>query len=191
MPGMGKGESNRWPPGFEPKVFATKRLAGQVMAAGAESASHMVDTFSSWMLGGFGAVMALLLANIPKLSPVIPIATFRRAGEIYIVAAALGVIEKFLALWIGGMSKAEAVGADLGKDIDPANFDMALYLETVKKGFYWPGRWLVNRFIAAFARGDIAYASRVALKATQWQGLIAVIEAGLVTISAAVIVSAL
>lgn len=188
---METGDSNRLLQGFEPKAFATNRLAGKVMTAGAETASHMADAFSNWMLAGFGAVMALLLGNLVKLSSIIPLATFRRAAEIYIAAALLGVIEKFLALWIGGIAKAGEVGADLGENIDPGNFDLGLYFETTKRGFYWPGCWVINRVFAAFARGEIAYVPRVALKAAQWQGLIALIEAVLVMVSAAVIVSAL
>lgn len=36
------------------------------MAAGAETTSRLADTFSNWMLGGFGAVLALLLSNLDK-----------------------------------------------------------------------------------------------------------------------------
>lgn len=63
----------------------------------------------------------------------------RRAGEIYIVAAALGAVEKLLALWSGGMAKALAVGAELGKDIDPKNFDIDVYYANARQGLLWMG----------------------------------------------------
>lgn len=161
------------------------------MAAGAEATSELADRFSNWMLGGFGAALALILANLDKLSSTIPIADVRRAGEIYVAAAALGVIEKLLALWAGGMAKGFTAGLELGKGVDPKNFDIDVYHESARKGFLRMGRWFLDRQIAALARGDITFVPRMALKAAQAQGALALIEAVLVVIAAAVIISSL
>ncbi len=178
-------------PELSQREFRTSLLAGRVMAAAAESVSRMADGFSNWMLGGFGAVLALLLANVDRLSSIITVATLRRAGLIYVVAAALGVAEKIMALWCGGAAKGAATGAQLTKDFDQVDLDLSLYINTTERGLLRIWRWLFKRALAALANGDITYIERTALKTAQWQVVVVALEAVLVVIAATVLVSSL
>lgn len=174
--------------GLEPRALPALHLAAKVMARSAEIASEVGDSFSNWLLGGFGAVLALLLANLDKLTSIIPLTNIRVSGRIYIVAAVLALFEKLLALWAGGFSKGHSLGTELAREVDPQAIDFRIYLETSRKAIFPPMRWVLDRQLAASARGDITSVPRMALRLTQVQLVVVFIQAGLIVAAAAVIV---
>ncbi len=48
------------------KSLTTLIFSGKVLSVAAQSVSESVDSFSGWLLAGFGAFLALLFANIDK-----------------------------------------------------------------------------------------------------------------------------
>jgi hypothetical protein len=64
---------------LDPRALRTMVFAGEVLSMSAQNLSEGVDSFSGWIIGGFGAVLALLLGRYRGSAkcPLQPIVTVR------------------------------------------------------------------------------------------------------------------
>jgi hypothetical protein len=171
----------------DPKSLTTLIFTGKVLSVAAQSVSESVDSFSGWLLAGFGAFLALLLANIDKLRGFIEISALRHAARFYFAAAILGVFAKLLGLMVTSATKGKSGASELTPDA--GDIDLDLYLETAQRAFFPHARWFLKRLVArALEQGDLTYIDRMWMKCAQVQSLIVMVEAVLVLIAGGMIV---
>ena len=149
-------------------------LSGKVMAIAAQSLSEGVETFSSWVLAGFGAVLGLLLANLDKLKEFISVVAVRHAAWVYFVAATLGLFGKLIAHVVVSGAKGAAASGELAKGVE--DIDLNLYLETTGRAFFPPARWMLKRLITKALQGDLTYSQRLWLRCAQVQSMLSIVE---------------
>jgi len=160
------------------ELLQEKLLASSTFALGAGNLSAAIDTFANWLLGGFGAGLALLLANIDKMQGYIATNAIRRAGLLFLAAVIVGTVEKLFALVITTASKGYAAGREMGAGV--TGIDLQQYFKESERAFYFPARWFAARSFRKVAQGDIVALPRALLRAAQIQTWIALAEAGLI-----------
>lgn len=69
-------------------------LAQRTLNAMTGRVSEAMSTFSSWLLGGFGATFALLLANIASVSQYVSISHIRFALFCFVAGLLLAIIAR-------------------------------------------------------------------------------------------------
>lgn len=62
---------------------------------GALVSSAIIDKSSTWLLAGTGATVALMIANLDKLVPILGATTFRDSIYILVISAFLGFLAKY------------------------------------------------------------------------------------------------
>ena len=165
-------------------------LAAKILTTAAQRSSAAMDTFSSWLLVGFGAAFALILANMDSVTKFIPFAHLKSGAILYLASALLAVADKFLASFVAAGTGSASDGDALARDLESrgARVDLPELLREVQKGLMWP--WsLIARYMAdSTLAGDHAVAGRVHTKASQFQGYVVLVQALLCIVSAAVVV---
>jgi hypothetical protein len=174
-----------------PKIEFVKEklLVSDVFAHSAANLSPAIDSFASWILGGFGAGLALLLANLDKVQHFIDVSTIRRAGLLFLAAIVVGIVEKLLALVVTTASRNFAAGRTIGAKFE--GIDIQAYFREAEKGFFIPARWLAARSFKKLLSGDLAAMPRAIIRLAQVQIWIALAEAALIVRAIYTIVHAL
>jgi hypothetical protein len=165
-------------------------LAGQLLTRAAGRASEALDKFSGWMLAGFGAAFALVLANIQTVSKFVPVASLRGGALFLLVAIMVGVLQKYLASIV---ASAAAAGAD-GEALGQANADgvkFTVVFDQMELATLYPLRWAVKYAFRKAANGDVAVAGRMCFVVAQIQGGLVAVESVLALTAAAMVVGAL
>lgn len=159
-----------------------KVLAGNLLTAGAGKAAAVIDSFVSWLLAGFGAALALLVGNIAEIIRYLPLTTIKRASFLFMVSAALAIVEKYLASRVIGAAETAAIAAEAGKRIadDKVTIDFAIVFGELRKATFTPMRWLVDRGLDRVEKGDLAASGRSFARQVQLQALLSLVVAGLV-----------
>jgi hypothetical protein len=180
---------------IDPRALRTMLFTSKLLLTSAQNLSDSVDSFSGWIIGGFGAVIALLLSNIDKLRGIIGVSTMRHAASIYIAAAILGVIGKVLALMVASATKGISDATALAYGAEAEGIDLDLYRETAQRALLPHSLWMLKKLqMKAFPGefiGDLHYVDRFWFKCAQTQALIALIEAILVLVAAGTIILSL
>jgi|SRR5690348_6541728 hypothetical protein len=167
--------------------------AGQLLIVAAQKVSASFDSFSGWLLAGFGAALALFIANLDAISDHIDSYSIRYAAGLFLASAVLAVLQKLLAMFVAGGTAAGVAGAAMGKDLADRGIDLdvATFFEETKKALYWPGTIFASRAFKKAQSGDFAGPGRMYVKISQFQALIVVIQASLSLAAAAVVVCGL
>jgi hypothetical protein len=136
-------------PGINPKValdpkkyLATQRVAGQALIAAAHSLCEGLDSFSAFILTGFGAFLALALANIEKIKDFVPVQVLKQASMCFAaVAVGIGAVVKLLTSLIIANSKARSKAWSLAVEIeqrsDIKSPDVNSYFQLVDRVLYF------------------------------------------------------
>ena len=90
-------------------------FANSLLTVGAGKSSAVLDSFVSWLLGGFGAALALVLSNLDSIAPFVPIEAIKSSATIFMVAVVVGVVEKYLAAIVTGGAESAAAGREIGE----------------------------------------------------------------------------
>lgn len=170
-----------------------KVFLNSLLVAGAGKSSAAIDNFASWLLAGFGAALALLLSNMDSLTSALPLGCLKAASVFFIIAAGIGVVEKFLAVTISGAVEASEVGASIGEKAASLNLDLDItyVFSEAKAASYPPMRWLLARMLDKAERGDLAAPGKFFTHCVQVQAVLALIEAVLILFAAATIIRSL
>lgn len=165
-------------------------FAGQILNIATQKVSSSFDTFSGWLVAGFGAALTLFIANLDTVSKFASLASIKSASFFFLASALLAVIDKLLASFVAAGTAAAIEGAALGKDIAEREIEIdvaRLFFET-EKALFWPGKLLARRALSKAQSGDFAGPARLYTKVAQLQVLIVLIQAILSLIVAVVIV---
>lgn len=167
--------------------------AGQLLIVAAQKVSASFDSFSGWLLAGFGATLTLFIANLDSLSGYIDFSSVRCAAGLFLLSAVLAVFQKLLAMFVAGGTAAGVAGAAMGKDLAnrSVDLDITTFFEETTKALYWPGTVFARRAFKEARSGDFAGPGRMYAKISQLQALTVLIQASLSLAAAAVIVCGL
>jgi hypothetical protein len=130
----------------DPKSLRTLIFTGKCFRSQLKTQAK-ADSFSGWLLAGFGAVLALFFANIDKLKGIIETSVLRHAAGVYFATAVLGVAAKIIGLMVTSARKGKSGASALTSDAD--DIDINLYLESAQ------GRCRPRRIVTAPARASI------------------------------------
>jgi len=165
-------------------------LANQLLTRVARHGSRELDSFSGWMLGGFGAAFALLLANIEQVSRLIRVENVRAGGLVFLVAILLGVMQKSLASVVASTSAAALEGEALGFQAAAAgaDVDIQVLFREFERATLFPFRWVVRRSLQKVVQGDLAAGGRMCVQMSQLQGWVVSFESLLALAAALILV---
>ena len=96
-------------------------LANRLLTIMASRVSENLATFSSWLIGSFAGILALLIANLGDVSAVLPAKAIGTSASTFLFAVGLHVVQRYLAALVAGSAivtrEAEALPTP-----DPLNF---------------------------------------------------------------------
>jgi hypothetical protein len=75
-------------------IHQTKLVAAQTLSIAAQKMSAALDSFSSWLVAGFGATLALLIANLDTVSSFIIGGTIKCSAVLFLVSACFACVAK-------------------------------------------------------------------------------------------------
>lgn len=165
-------------------------LAGQVLTLATQRVSSSFDTFSGWLVGGYGAALALFIANLDTASTFVSVASIKSAAFFFIASAILAVIAKLLAAFIAAGTTAAIEGAMLGRDLAEreVEIDLARFFTEAEKALFWPTNLLARQAFSKAQSGNFSGPGRMYTKVAQFQALVVVVQAVLSLVAAVVIV---
>jgi hypothetical protein len=168
-------------------------LAGQLLIVATQKVSSSFDTFSGWLAAGFGAALALFIANLESISKFATLSSIKSASLLFLVSAVLAVIDKLLASFIAAGTAAAIEGAALGRDIAErqVQIDVTTFFAETEKALFWPASLFARRAFTKAQAGDFAGPGRMYTKVAQLQAFAVIIQAGLSLAAAVIIVRGL
>jgi hypothetical protein len=156
------------------------------------TASSLLDSFSGWLLGGFGATSALLVSQYDSVSKHIDPQIIHRFLVLFLWALIFGICQKYLAMIIASSSQSSAIGREMG-DKAAANsipLDFEIIFSEMEKSIIQPGRWFVRRSFAKAKNGDLVSGARNFTRLMQLQGFLGLVQAILILVAISKIASA-
>src|SRR5512134_2383446 len=115
-------------------------LSNRLLTLMASRVSENLATFSSWLIGSYAGILALLIANLSDVSAVLPAKAVGASASIFLIAVGLHVVQRYLAAIVAGgaivMREAEALPT-------PDSLDFAVVCRQVERATFWPTRILV------------------------------------------------
>lgn len=130
--------------------------------------------FSTWLLGGFGAAFALVLANVDAVSKFIAITHIRFGLLTFLGSLVIAVLATYLSTIVKAALGAQEDGEQLGKEIVEllGKFDFPLYIAEYERGLLPPIRWIARAQIKKAMSGDLVAGARMIAKLSQVQALL-------------------
>jgi len=129
---------------FQIPHITEQMLASRALVSGARNASEGMDKFVHWVLAGFAAGITYLLGQSQ-----IPFATLRPVASLFLVAALIGVLQRYLAMIVGIGATSFQEGEKLHDNktpVDVARF-FIIYIQALPTLNRWAGAWAAKRFI--------------------------------------------
>jgi hypothetical protein len=175
---------------MKPSEMQAAIFAGQLLTLATQKVSSSFDTFSGWLVAGFGAALALFIANSDSVSTFVSTRSVKSAAFLFLASAVLAVAAKLLAAFIAAGTTAAVEAAQLGRDLAEreVEIDLARLFAETEKALFWPAKLLARRAFAKAQRGDYAGPGRMYTKVAQLQALAVIIQAVLSFVAALVIV---
>ena len=161
----------------EEPVPINERIAAQrTLLAVTRHVGNALPSFSTWLLGGFGAAFALVLANIDTASKFIAVTHIRFGLLVFLASLAIAVLATYLSATVKAALGAQEEGEALSVAIValPGEFDLALYIREYERGLLPPIRWVVHGQMKKVMRGDVVAGARMIAKLSQVQALLVV-----------------
>lgn len=150
-----------------------------------ESVSPLIDKFSGWLIGGFGAAAALLVSQYDSVSRHISTQDIQTFLQLLMIALVIAVIQKFISSLVVANAKASITSVELGAKAaeDSIDLDFKVIFDEIEKSIFPITRWLVRRSFKKVIEGDLVSSSRNFVRLSQVQGLTTINQA-LVTLFA-------
>ena len=118
------------------KIHEKNFIITTQMAALGKS-SPLIDSYVSWMVGGFAAVFVFIIGNLESLSGKLPPTTIRITLYSFAAVAILGICEKLISVLV----QAASAGAEIGRSsarLLLGNPDFEFIREEVERSFLPP-----------------------------------------------------
>ena len=143
---------------------------GQVLMVMGSCVSSGLSKFSGWMLLGFAAILAALLANLDSATKFLAADTLSKIAMLFSVAVFLNVLQRYSAAVV---SSSAEVAKKVSEQPVPGSISISVFLEQLELAMLWPARLMVRRSNRKIMAGDFAAGGRLISTLAQ-------IEAGLV-----------
>lgn len=158
-----------------------KVLASSLMTMAAGKSSAVIDSFVSWLIAGAGGAIALVIGNLSGIGPHLDASLVSCASVIYLVAAGLTVVEKFLASVVMGAAESASQAKDSVRDLPPdGHLDMEVVFREFERATFRPMRWFMSKSFAKVRSGDFTASARNFARFAQIQAVLALIATALV-----------
>lgn len=155
---------------------ATELLhARTILIQGAARASALVDSFSSWLLAGYAAFVALLVSNADSLAFLVQPKALTYCLYGLAIAAGLGLVQKAMAAMVASRGAGEAVGRDLAER-GPAVSGMSVVVGEIMRATLPAMKPYMRRQFGRTAEGDLAADGRAAYRLAQWQVVVVALQ---------------
>jgi hypothetical protein len=148
-------------------------------------ASSLLDSFSGWLLGGFGAASALFVGKYESIVQHLKPSEIREFLFLFLWALGVGILQKFLSMIVTASSQGSAVGRAMGEKYAeksiPLDFD--IIISQMEKPIFPGIRWLVRRSYNKVKSGDIVSGIQNYTRLLQVQGCLCLIQAVLILVA--------
>jgi len=174
----------------ESKTSLNSRLAAQqTLLSATRRVSDALPSFSTWLLGGFGAAFSLVVANIENVSKFIEISHIRFGLIVFLISLAVAVLATYLSTVVKAALGAQEDGEALGKlfAATEGGIDAQLFMTEYKRGLLPPIRWMAQSSLKKAEAGDVVAGARLIAKLSQLQALLVVIQSILALIAIGVL----
>lgn len=148
-------------------------------------ASSILDSFSGWLLGGFGAASALFVSKYDSIAKHLNPSEIREFLFLFLWSLGAGIIQKYLSMIITAHSQGAAAGREIGEKYAEKSIvlDFEIILSQMKKPIFPGARWFVMRSFKKLQSGDLVSSPQKQTRLLQVQGFLCFIQAVLVLIA--------
>ena len=148
-------------------------------------ASSILDSFSGWLLGGFGAASALFVSKYDSIVKHLNPSEIQEFLFLFLWSLGVGIIQKFLSMIITAHSQGAAAGRDIGEKYAEKSImlDFEIILSHMEKSIFPGARWFVKRSFRKLKNGDLVSNTQKQTRLLQVQGFLCLIQAVLVLIA--------
>ncbi|MDO8413666.1 MAG: hypothetical protein Q7S51_07760 [Gallionellaceae bacterium] len=151
-----------------------RTAAQKMLIAATRRVGDALPPFSTWLMGGSGAALALVVANIETVSKFIEITHIRFGLIVFLLSLAVAVIATYISTIVKAALGAQEDGEVLGKKISSTTqqFDLLLYMTEYERGLFPPIRWMARSSMQKAMKGDVVASARMIAKLSQVQALL-------------------
>jgi hypothetical protein len=158
-------------------VVRARMLAGLMLVATAGRLTASLDRFSSWALASGGAFLALLIASAKDLTSVLPQGVISQTAFIFLYAAVVGVIQKYMAAGICGAAESAKSAMEFGEKVGVV--DRQTLFSEMERGYPRPWRYAVSRAYKRSMEGDYSFGGRMLSRLSLLHSLLVLLETSL------------
>ncbi len=160
-------------PSNEPPIDE-RTAAKKTLIAATRHVGDALPPFTTWLMGGSGAALALAVANIETVSKFIEIKHIQFSLIVFILSLAVAVVATYISTIVKAALGALEDGETLGKEIGSTtkSFDLLLYMTEYERGLFPPIRWMAQRSMKKAMQGDVVAGARMIAKLSQVQALL-------------------
>lgn len=144
--------------------------------------SSILDSFSGWLVGGFGAATVLLVSQFESISKHVDSNAIHGILLLFFWSLGAAIIEKYLAAGVASHSQSSATGREMGEKAAAASIplDLEIIFKETEKSLLPPLRWFASRSFTKLKEGDVLSGVRMITLVTQIQGVLVLIQGLLV-----------
>lgn len=146
-----------------PKIDPVPLAAHKVLTMVAGTVALHYEKLALWLLTGFAAVAALVVANHGKVVATTSPAAARWIIGLFIVAAVLHTVQRIICTIV----ESGVVGGREGENLKLGEMslsDMFRLLDAMSAAYPWPFRKLIEASFKKIKAGDLAHVSRIVLR---------------------------
>jgi hypothetical protein len=163
-------------------------LSARLLSLMAVRVSERLAVFSSWLVGSFAALLALLISNLETIHTFLPPACIGTSSTLFLFAVGLHVVQRYLFALVSG---SYSVGTEVEAMTLPPSLNVEAIWEQLEKATLWPARILVKRTIKKMRVGDLAAGGRLNATLAQIQGFLVLTQMVFVVAAGYVVARAL
>lgn len=157
------------------QIFATKLM--HIMGAGV---TKELSNFSSWMIAGAAAMFAVVLNGASELNGWLVIPELGYSLKLFLVAAGLNVLQR----WLGAITGASvAAGAQAEKMVTPGPVNGAAVLQMIEDSAWWPVSYFAKYSMNKIKAGDYLFSGTLVARLSQAQAWLVIVQMVLLVIA--------
>jgi hypothetical protein len=169
------------------QIEASRHVARQLLYLASAKSSAVIDSFLSWLLAGTGAALGLVVSNLNDLDSYISPSSVECAALLFLAAAFLAVLQKYISSVVVGSGEAVEKAAELAEkaSVEYDDLDFSIIQSEMEKSTLPTTRalkWLARK---VFRDPDLA---RNTARVTQIQSLLAIISTAILLASISALV---
>jgi hypothetical protein len=151
--------------------------AQQALLSATRRAGDAMPPFSNWLLAGLGAALALVVANIEKISRFVEVTHIRFGLIVFLASLAIAIVATYLSMVVKAALGAQEDGEAIGKRASASqDFNVTIFMAEYERGLLPPIKWFAHFVMSKARAGDFGAGARVIAKLSQLQALLVVCQ---------------